>query len=130
MKLSFIRLKCGLKVTGGDTETPKRLVQLFFFSGRKGINRWQIPKHRRLFKIKGRWTSKLGGNIANALLFKAKQESGVLMVILLHWLLKHIIFESSYRLYALLTWRGQPITGVTECRSECTFRSQTWKLCY
>lgn len=81
MKMSFLGLKGGLKGTDGDIQIPKKAGSIFFL-GRKVINRCQISKQKTVtdfFKITARWTLELGGNIANALLFRAKQESGVLM---------------------------------------------------
>lgn len=106
--MPFIGIKCGLKGTDGDIEIPKKAGSIVFLFWKKGNlsidDRYQ---NIQVFKIKGRQTSEIGGNIANALLFQAKQESAVLVFIFLHWPLKLITFEISYRLYALLACRGQ-----------------------
>lgn len=82
--MSFTGLKHGLKGTDRDVEIPKKIgsIVFLFLEERVSIDdRYQNLQY--FFKIKGRRTSELGGNVANALLLEAKQESGILVFILL-----------------------------------------------
>lgn len=81
--MSFTGLKGGQKGTDGDIEIPQKAGSIVFLFWKKEYQQMTDIKTQKtvtnFFKIKARWTSELGGNITDVLLFKVKQESRVLL---------------------------------------------------